>query len=545
MLELTFSNSTTARALIASLLCIACIGCGDDDGYWRADTGGGGYDTSVILPGDAGYYGDTSSGGEIPPPLYPEDYDDVGTNAYTHASHDPFSTFGADVDTASYDIFIQEIEAGVLPAPRSVRVEEYVNSFRYDYAMPEPGAEVPFDIHMALAEHPMGREHAQLRVAIQAEEPMGAEKLPSNIVFLVDTSGSMSSSGKLNLVQRVMRGTLDALDDSDTLSIVTYAGSTRVALTPTVATDREAILEVIDSFSAGGSTAGAAGIQLAYAQAEAGFIEHGFNHVVLCTDGDFNVGVSSDDALVELIEEKRETGVTLTALGFGRGGNDSMMERISNAGNGTYSVIANARVADDYASVRMFQSINLIAQDMKLQVEFNPDHVLAYRLLGYENRAIADHDFREDTVDAGEVGARHNVTALYEIVRPDGEVPEREGAPEVLDGEPVAGEREIDPGALVMVRVRWKHLGASADDPASEHAETLTPDDLQTATSDADLLWASAITAFAEILKENAYGDVAELDRIEEIVTAQASRDEDRAIFVEHFATARALIESR
>ncbi|HJK94373.1 MAG TPA: von Willebrand factor type A domain-containing protein [Polyangiaceae bacterium LLY-WYZ-15_(1-7)] len=512
---------------------------------------------------DGGYYEPGPDGRYAPPPMSsgapaadagvapgeePEDvdsYEDVGTNPWTEVGHDPFSTFAADVDTASYDIFVRDVGTyTTLPNPASVRLEEYVNYFDYAYPAPEPGADVPFAVHLGLADHPMGRQHAQLRVGIQAEAPPEFTKLPTNLVFLIDTSGSMSSDDKLPLVKRILTQTLDQLDPNDTVSIVTYAGSTGVALEPT--SDRAAIRRAIDSFSSGGSTAGAAGIQLAYQQAEAGFIDGGFNHVVLCTDGDFNVGVSSTDALVELIEEKREGGVTLTALGFGRGNlNDAMMERVSNAGNGIYSVIANETHADRYAAERMLRTIQHVAKDMKIQVEFNPEHVLAYRLLGYENRAIADMDFRDDTVDAGEVGAGHRVTALYELILAGQSIPMVEGAPEVESGEPVEGEREIEAGELVRVKVRWKDLQATAEDPAWETTASLTPDDVAADASDDDFLFASAVAALAELLHDSPYASLDELDRIESIFAAQADRDRDRGELYDLFLVARPMLEGR
>jgi len=513
---------------------LLAIGCADASGSYSEVPG-------AYYPGPP-MNADGRFAGEAEAPESGDSYEDVGTNPFTDTAHDPFSTFAADVDTASYDIFVRDVGTwGQLPQPASVRLEEYVNYFAYDYPAPDPGAEVPFDIHLALAEHPMGRSHAQLRVGIQAEAAPEAVKLPTNLVFLIDTSGSMQSADKLPLVQQLLRSAVDQLDASDTVSIVTYAGSTGVALEPT--SDRAAILSAIGDFSAGGSTAGAAGIELAYAQAEAGFLEGGFNHVVLCTDGDFNVGISGTDALVELIEEKRESGITLTALGFGRGNlNDSMMERVSNAGNGIYGVIANEAHATRYADERLLSTIHHVAKDLKIQVEFNPEHVAAYRLLGYENRAIADEDFRDDAVDAGEIGAGHRVTALYELVLTGQTMPAAEDAPELDTGEPIEGAREIDAGDVVLVKVRWKDLQATEEDPAYETAATLSPDDLQVSASDDDFLYASAVAAFAEILHQGAYGDVAELDAIAAIFEAQASRDRDRSEMLELFRAARSML---
>lgn len=472
-----------------------------------------------------------------------DSYEAVGTNPFVLAAHDPFSTFAADVDTASYDIFVRDALRGVLPLPASVRLEDYVNAFEYDYPAPRLDAEEPFSLHLKASAHPFRPEIAELRVAIQAALPPEHAKLPTNLVFLVDTSGSMSAEDKLPLVQRLILEALPQLSSEDTVSIVTYAGSTEVRLTPTNAIERDRIESVVRSLEAAGSTDGASGIHLAYEQAEAGFIEGGFNHVILCTDGDFNVGVTNTDELVELIEEKRRSGVTLTALGFGHGSlNDAMMERVSNAGNGVYSVIASERHAIRYAREDLLRTAHFVAQDMKIQLEVNPEYVHAYRLLGYENRVLAHEEFQDDAVDAGEVPAGYRVTALYELVLVGQSVPEAEGAPPIADGEPVEGERRIGADELVQVRVRWKELGAGEEDPARETSASLAPADVAASTEDPDFLWASAMAAFAEILKGSAYGDRAHLERIGEIVGSQAERDEERAELAELFAAIRHLL---
>lgn len=516
---------------------------GGFDASWGQSDSGPSYDAASGY--DAAIGSDAGPGADAGPDGGDDLFEEVGTNPFVHTDHDPFSTFAADVDTASYDIFIRDIEDGLLPDTASVRLEEYVNYFNYDYPAPDEGGEVPFQINLAAGVHPMGRELAHLRVGIQARLAPEFVKRPTNLVFLIDVSGSMSAEDKLPLVQHLMRETVGQLDESDTISIVTYAGATRVALSPTPATEAEQIIRAINSLGAGGGTAGGAGIELAYDQARAGFIEDGINHIVLCTDGDFNIGVSSNDALVDLIREERLSGVTLTAVGFGRGNlNDAMMERVSNAGNGIYSVLSSREQTTTYAQDRLLNTVFQVAQDMKIQVEFNPDHVQAYRLLGYENRAIADSDFREDRVDAGEVGAGHRVTALYELVLIGQSVPSAEGAPLALMGEPVEGLRDINTEELVRVRVRYKEVGASPEDPAFEVSESLAPEAATTAIDelDDDVLWAAAIAAFAEILKDSPFADRLDLDRIESIVMAQALVDAERALFVEHFLTARILL---
>jgi len=527
------------------LVAVPMVGCGmgDSEDLWgNGSPPSGGFDAGVLPPSELPGSEGQADGRDDEPG---DRFEAVGTNPFVRADHDPFSTFGADVDTASYDVFARDVALGLLPAPASVRLEEYVNIFDYEYPAPEPDSEAPFAINLAASPHPLGRAHAQVRVGIQAQEAPEERKLPTSLTFLVDVSGSMSAEDKLPLAQQLIVASLDALEADDTVSIVSYASDTRVRLTPTPVRERAAIERAVEELSAAGSTAGSQGIQLAYQQAEAGFLAGGFNHVVLLTDGDFNIGISDSSELVELIRTKRNTGITLTALGFGRGNlNDQMMEAVSNAGNGIYSVITSVEHASRYARESLLSTVTLVAQDMKIQVEFNPDHVLAYRLLGYENRAIADNDFRNDVVDAGEVGAGHRVTALYEVVLVGGEIPLAEGAPELDTGEPVEGEREIDALDLVEVRVRWKRVGASETDEASEISASLEPVELAGAEPEAepDFLWASAVAGFAEILKESPFADEAELEVIRDIVATQSERGGEHTRFAELLEQAVAMM---
>jgi len=471
-------------------------------------------------------------------------YQAVGTNPFTVVAHDPWSTFAVDVDTASYDIFRRDVNAGVLPDRASVRLEEYVNNFAYDYQAPSANDETPFAITLATSPHVLDRGTSLLRVGLQGQSPPPFEKKPANLVFLIDTSGSMSDTDKLPLVRHVLTRTLDILAPTDTVAIVTYAGSTGVALPPTSVSQRTIIAAKIESFSAGGSTNGAGGLELAYAQAQAGFIQDGINHVILCTDGDFNVGPSSTTELVAMIEAKRKTGITLTVLGFGSGNlNDEMMEAISNKGNGIYGVISSTEQADRYVSERMLSTIVHIAKDVKIQVEFNPASVYAYRLLGYENRAIADQDFRNDVIDAGEIGAGHRVTALYELVPAGGAVPERQGAPAMVDGAAAEGALEVAASELVLVKVRYKAPDATETMPAREVRASLGATAIPSQTAaDRDTQWAVAVAAFAEILKASPYAEPDAVPQIAAIVNADASRDADRSEFATLFAKARSLL---
>ncbi len=523
--------------------------CGDDDGsYYGPDHRGPGQNAQ-----DAGSYADSggaydafaaSDGGSHEPP--PDET--IPVSPFVLADSDPFSTFAADVDTASYDIFVQAIERGELPGPQTVRLEEHVNFFDYGYERPANDATEPFAVHLAAAPHPMGRPVTQLRVGIAATAERPFEKRPTNLVFMVDVTGSMDAPDKFPVVLSLLRATLDVLEPTDRVAIVAYASSPRVALPSTPVSERGRIEAVIDSLRASGSTAGGAAMELAYAEAEAGWQPGGLNHVIMCTDGDFNVGVTSEDALVAMIEEQRESGVTLTALGFGYGSNDAMMERVSNAGNGIYSVIRNHTHAGEYASEQLLRTAHHIAKDMKIQVEFNPEHVRAYRLLGYANRAIADNDFRNDAVDAGEVGAGLAVTALYEVVLAGDEIPMPDGAAPPSEGEMNETERNIDAGELVRVRVRYKQPRASTADPALEVASALMASDLETdapqrlaAEADASFLWASGVAAFAEVLGRSPYAADGDGERIQTMLTPLAS-DDDRNAYLTHLSEALPLL---
>jgi Ca-activated chloride channel family protein len=492
----------------------------------------------------------SSAGSSAPAPIAPppsntpvptEKYPSLATQPFVLAAHDPFSTFGADVDTASYDVFRRNVEHQVPTAPESVRVEDFVNYFKYDYPAPAEGAEHPFKVSLAAAPNAFGRATTLLRVGIQAENPPPSAKKPTNLVFLIDTSGSMGAEDKLPLVQFLAKHALEILGADDLISIVTYSETATVQLAPTKVVQKEQITQVIDRLVAGGSTNGAGGIQLAYQQAQSAFIADGINHVMLCTDGDFNVGISDPEQLVGFIETERKSGITLTALGFGLGNlNDELMERVSNAGNGIYSVVTSQEQASRYAEERMLSSLRYVAKDMKIQLEWNPAEVEAYRLIGYEDRAIADQSFRDDKVDAGEVGAGHRVTALYEVVRKGDAVPAPAGAPAAQSGEPVDGDREIEAGELVRVKVRYKLPNASESDPAREVMQKLAPSEIGALfdSADQDLRWAAAIAAYAEILKHSPYALPSSTTQLRTVFAAQAERDAARAEFLKLFDAA-------
>ena len=355
----------------------------------------------------------------VPPIVVPNDpgreqYDGKEVSAVKLTRSEPVSTFSVDVDTGAYTNTRRFLTQGMLPPRAAVRTEEMINYFRYDYPRPT-STNVPFSVTTDVAKSPWNEGSYLMRVGLRGYDIDRDERPPANLVFLMDVSGSMDSPDKLPLVKTALSGLAGELGPRDTVSIVVYAGAAGLVLQPT--NDVRKIRRALNDLSAGGSTAGGAGIQLAYNIAEDNFIKGGVNRVILATDGDFNVGVSDRDALVEMIETFRDRGITLTTLGFGQGNyNEAMMEQIANKGNGNYAYIDSALEAKKVLGDEMSSTLFTIAKDVKIQVEFNPGVIGQYRLVGYENRALREEDFNNDTVDAGDIGAGHQVTAIYEVV---------------------------------------------------------------------------------------------------------------------------------
>lgn len=353
---------------------------------------------SVIVPSDPGR----------------ERYDGKEVSPVHLTRNEPVSTFSIDVDTGAYANARRFLTQGQLPPRDAVRTEELINYFRYDYPLPEK-REAPFSVTTDMAATPWNAETRLLRVGLRGYDLPRASRPPANLVFLVDVSGSMNDPDKLPLVKTALMGLAEELKPQDRVSIVVYAGAAGLVLPPT--NDKGLIRAALDQLQAGGSTAGGAGLQLAYEVARQSFIKDGVNRILLATDGDFNVGVSDTKALLEMVEKQRDSGITLTTLGFGQGNyNEAMMEQIADHGNGNYAYIDTALEARKVLAEQMSSTLFTIAGDVKIQVEFNPAAVSQYRLVGYENRALREEDFNNDKVDAGEIGAGHQVTAIYEIV---------------------------------------------------------------------------------------------------------------------------------
>ena len=441
------------------------------------------------------------------------------------AAEEPVSTFSIDVDTASYSYARRMLEDGYIPEPDAVRIEELINYFPYDYPA-APSAEVPFQPTLKVFPTPWNDKTQILSIGIRGYEPPAEAIAPSNLVFLIDTSGSMDEPDKLPLLKRSFALLLDQLSEKDTISIVAYAGSAGIVLDPTKASEKAKILSALDELGAGGSTAGADGIELAYRLAEEGKTS-GTNRVILATDGDFNVGIDDPDALKQFIAKKRQSGISLSVLGFGRGNlDDATMQALAQNGNGNASYISNFAEAKKVLVEEVGGTLHTIAQDVKIQVEFNPALVSEYRLIGYETRHLEREDFNNDAVDAGDIGAGHTVTALYEITPVgNGQVDAlRYGNSETT----TAGSDEI-----AFLKMRYKLPGESVSQLIEQ---PVTPevvyDDIALAGHDAE--FAAAVAAFGQKLKGSVYGSDMSWAEIETLAKAGRGADEGgyRAEFI-------------
>jgi Ca-activated chloride channel family protein len=453
-------------------------------------------------------------------PFTTNDYSHTPETPFILVAQDPRSTFSVDVDTASYSIVRRFLNGGERPPKDAVRIEELVNYFPYPYAPPTDGR--PFAVHMDVAACPWKPGHRLVRIALKGREVPPSQRPPANLVFLLDVSGSMDAPDKLPLVQAAMRLLVDELGPRDHVAIVVYAGASGLALPSTPATDKETILSAIRSLSPGGTTHGSAGIRLAYETATANFIGGGVNRVILATDGDFNVGVTSQGALLDLIEREAQSGVFLTALGFGMGNlKDSTLETLADHGNGNYAYIDSPTEARKSLVEQLGATLVTIAKDVKLQVEFNPRRVKAFRLIGYDNRVLAHQDFNDDRKDAGEIGAGHTVTAFYEIVPPGGEtsVPPLDPLKYQEPPRPGAGP---DSGELLTLKLRYKE----PDGDRSSLIEVPLPDESRAfEDAPADFRFGAAVAAFGMVLRNSPDKGDASLEKA--LDWARASVGED------------------
>jgi Ca-activated chloride channel family protein len=428
-----------------------------------------------------------------------EQYQRQDDNPVRLVSEQPFSTFSIDVDTGAYANVRRFLNAGRLPPQDAVRVEEMINYFDYQYAPPASRAQ-PFRVATELAPAPWNSQALLLRIGIKGFDVSAAKRPAANLVFLIDVSGSMQSPDKLPLLKNSLRLLADQLSARDRVSMVVYAGASGVVLEPTPGNQKSKIFAAIDKLEAGGSTNGGDGIRRAYQLAREAELKGGINRVVLATDGDFNVGIVNFEALVDMAEQQRETGVALTTLGFGTGNyNDQLLERLADAGNGNYAYVDSLNEARKVLVSELSSTLFTIAKDVKIQVEFNPAEVLEYRLIGYENRALVREDFNNDKVDAGEIGAGHRVTALYEIVRVGGKGlldPSRYGVGVTLRREGTAGE-------LGHLRLRYKE--PEGNDSKLIEFPILASSVLPARQTSADFRFAASVAAFGQMLRGGKY----------------------------------------
>lgn len=472
-----------------------------------------------------------------------EEYHLITDNTFHLAKDNPLSTFSIDVDTASYSNLRRFITSAHLPPPDAVRIEELINYFTYDY--PQPEGDRPFSITTEISQAPWNPQHQLVHIGLQGKQMVREEIPPSNLVFLLDVSGSMSSPNKLPLVKSSLQMLVNQLSERDRVSIVVYAGAAGLVLSPTPGNQKAEILGAIERLNSGGSTAGGAGIKLAYEVAKRTYIPDGNNRVILATDGDFNVGASSDSELVRLIESYRDRGVFLTVLGFGMGNlKDSKMEQLADKGNGNYGYIDTEKEAQKMLVTEMGGTLLTIAKDVKIQVEFNPNRVRAYRLIGYENRILQDRDFNDDRKDAGELGSGHSVTALYEIIPTgvDSDIP----LPTIDPLRYQTNSSEItDPTGykadeLMLVKLRYKHPDKNSSQLI---AEPVVDRKTSLENSSNNFKFSAAVAEFGMILRNSEYRGDASLMQVLDL--AKESRGADlegyRKEFIELVETAREL----
>ncbi len=485
-------------------------------------------------------------------------FEPIHETPFARALDAQLSTFSIDVDTASYAKIRQYLmQSNTLPNPNMVRIEEMVNYFDYEYKNPDD--EDPFAADMAVTRCPWNTQHKLVRIGLQAKKVQAQERPSANLVFLIDVSGSMNEPNKLPLVKKTLSMLVEQLQERDRVAIVVYAGAAGCVLPSTLGTNKRAILESIDHLNAGGSTNGGQGIQLAYSIAREQFVSGGINRVILCTDGDFNVGVTSNDDLIRLMQENAKSKVFFTCLGYGVGNyNDSMMEQISDKGNGVYGMIDSEREARKMMVEQLSGTLMTVAKDVKIQVEFNPQRIAGYRLIGYENRRLANRDFNDDRKDAGEVGAGHRVTALYEIIPAGRDVSEdsssptddlryRKPAPRIE--QPVAPENApssdtnsaIDREWLTL-KLRYKH----PEGDVSTKREFMLNDRAAEDNGDSrDLQWATAVAEFGLLLRNSRLAPQADWGHMLERAETAAGNDARRQECVQMMQRARTLADRR
>lgn len=495
--------------LVVIVISFIAFGCSEEGQYGRRSTM-----TKVAQD-------ERSDASESPTEHNTEAYDHIEDNPFLAAKQNPLSTFSIDVDTAAYTNMRRYLNDGQLPPKDAVRVEELINYFPYSYQ--PPGNNDPFAAHVEVGPCPWNPKHQLAKIGIKGKEMMREERGVANLVFLVDVSGSMESVNKLPLLQQSLMLLVKQLGAEDRVAIVVYAGASGLVLPSTACKDPTTIINALERLQAGGSTNGGGGIELAYAVALQHWQEHGINRVILCTDGDFNVGITNNGDLTRLIEQKRNAGVYLTVLGFGMGNyKDSTLEKLADMGNGNYAYIDTLLEARKVLVEQLDGTLVTIAKDVKVQVDFNPAHVAAYRLLGYENRLLRSEDFRNDAKDAGEIGAGHTVTALYELV-PPGEADSARVAEASKYQTNIEANNDVASQEWMTIKLRYKEPDGSESKLLSFPVKG---SDRALADTSTDFRFAAAVAAFGMLLRESEYKGQASFAQVLEL--AVNSRGDDK-----------------
>jgi Ca-activated chloride channel family protein len=493
-------------------------------------------------PGNTAVYGSRSDG--IYQDFNTEGYDNITENRFFKVTDNPLSTFSIDVDAASYSNVRRFLNQGQLPSAGAVRIEEMINYFKYEY--PQPEADQPFSINTEISDAPWNKDHKLVLIGLQGKEIPTQNLPPSNLVFLVDVSGSMQDPLKLPLVKSSMKMLVNQLREQDKVAMVVYAGAAGLVLPPTSGYEKTKIKDAIDNLEAGGSTAGGAGIKLAYKTAKEFFIKGGNNRVILCTDGDFNVGASSDDAMERLIEEERKSGVFLTVLGYGMGNyQDTKMQKLADKGNGNHAYIDGLAEARKVLVNEFGGTLFTIAKDVKLQIEFNPAKVAGYRLIGYENRMLAKEDFNNDKKDAGELGSGHTVTALYEVIPAGVKSPFLEKVDELKyqnKATPLSKSSHSD--EIMTVKFRYK----TPDEDISKLIEHPVKDQrLSLAKMSDNFCFAASVAEFGMLLRSSEFRSNASFENALAMARKAKGKDEEgyRAEFIKLVENASALAKNK
>jgi Ca-activated chloride channel family protein len=520
-----------ASTILLSLF-ISCGFSGSGDSYYGGDGGPYNSGPSGSAPGYSDWYYDEE--------FDASNFDQIIDNSFRRVEQYPLSTFSIDVDTAGYSMTRRYIEYNQLPPKSAIRIEELINYFDYDYAPPDD--EKPFAVHIETASAPWNQEHLLARIAIKGKEFPAAERPRVNLVFLLDVSGSMDAPNRLPLVVSSMKMLVNELKGTDTISICVYAGAAGTVLPPTSCDNKERIFAALDRLSAGGSTAGGAGIQLAYSLAEQNFNPQAVNRVILCTDGDFNVGITNRGDLVDLITEKARTGIYLTVLGFGMDNfQDGTLKQLASKGNGNYGYIDTIDEANKILVKQLSGTLVTIANDVKIQVEFNPATIGAYRLIGYENRVMRDEEFDDDDADAGDIGAGHTVTAFYELIpfgHSDlGNLPERDP----LKYQPSAVYEPIYTDELLTASIKYK---LPNENTSSLLSFPVALDSVRSGGEESlDFRFAASVAGFGMLLRDSPYKGTATYTSVINLAQGAIGQDESdyRKNFVEMVRKAAAI----